>query len=171
MRSQLGVTLVLTALAAALVSACSSSASTSKPGDAGPTACSDTLANVFALPGATCPVDSSGNPVSYEVAITTTCDALKLKKGDVHYGQCFDYLVFEVDQDSSGHSYTKCFYSVSTHALVGVVFADGQQDQCGGSSLTVQGGTVDPSCAISGASGGGGFVSCAPSTDGGTAAD
>jgi len=169
MRSSLGFPFVLSAVAAIVVSACSSSSSPNAPFDAGPTACSDTLANVFGNTSAACPLDANGNFLSYDLAITTTCDGLKQKNGDVRWGECFDYLVFEDDQDSAGKSYTKCFYSVSDHTLVGVVFADGQQDQCGGSSLTIQGGQVDTGCDVSGVGGGGGFSSCAPSSgDGGT---
>ena len=169
MRSQLALSFVLTAVAVTVVSACSSSSSPNAPVDSGPTACSDTLVNVFNDTSAACPVDANGNFATYDVAVTTTCDSLKQKNGDVRWGQCFDYLVFEDDQDSAGKSYTKCFYSVTDHTLVGVVFADGQQDQCGGSSLTIQGGQVDPTCDVSGTGGGGGFASCAPGAgDGGT---
>jgi hypothetical protein len=170
MRSQLGFGFVLAAVAATLVSACSSSSSPNVAVDAGPTACSGaTMADVFNNTAAACPVDANGNFVPYDQALTTTCDTLKQKDGDLRWGQCFDYLVFEDDLDSAGTSYTKCFYSVSDQTLVGVVFSDGKPDQCGGSSTTLQGGQVDPSCAVSGVSGGGGFSSCAPGAgDGGT---
>jgi hypothetical protein len=114
-----------------------------------------------------CPVGASG-PSSYDEAITTTCSALQQKTGDIQYGQCFDYLVWEVDGDSSGHNLSKCFYDVSSHALVGVIFGDGSQDQCSGTSFTVQAGQVDPTCTVSGFNGAGGaFQSCSATPDAG----
>jgi hypothetical protein len=167
MRSQLGVTMMIAALGAVAVCACSSSSSGSQA-DAGPTACSAALNDLLsASPGPACPFDANGQPSVYDDAITTTCSTLKMNTGDVQYGQCFDYLVWQVDVDSSGHNFSKCFYDVSTHALVGVIYADGTQDQCGGTSFTVQAGQVDTTCSVTPAGGGGGFHSCAPVSDAG----
>ncbi len=116
--------------------------------------------------------------MAYDQAITLTCahpcpadqNCGAQTKGDIVYGQCFDFLVVEIDNDSSGHNYSKCFYDPTSHALVGVIYADGTQDQCGNSSFSVQGGQVDPACSISGLSGqgaGGGFQSCVPVVDAG----
>ncbi|HEY8038700.1 MAG TPA: hypothetical protein VIF15_02865, partial [Polyangiaceae bacterium] len=64
---------------------------------------------------------------------------------------------------------SKCYYSPTTHALVGLVYGDGAQDQCGNSSFTVQGGTVESYCQISGFNGGGAtFESCKPVPEAGT---
>ena len=77
------------------------------------------------------------------------------------------YLVFEVDRDSSGNNFTKCFYDV-THTFVGVIYADGSQDQCNGSSYTVQAGMVDTTCTVAAFNGGGGgYQSCSPILDAG----
>jgi hypothetical protein len=166
MRSHFGMALVFTTLGALV--ACSSSSSPSVPPEAGGP-CSDTIANVFNdNAGLLCPVDGNGNPESYDEAITSTCASEKLKAGDIENGQCFQYLLFEVDLDSTGNSYSKCFYDPGTHALVGVIYADGQTDQCGNSSATIQAGTVDPLCTITGLNGGGsGYQSCVPIVDAG----
>jgi hypothetical protein len=152
------------------IAACSSgSGSGGAPAEAGSTACSDSIINVFNNDPVACPLDANNNPASWDVAITTTCDSLKQKTGDIQYGQCLEYLVLQVDLDSSGNKLTKCFYDPTTHAFVGVIYGDGQQDQCGGSSSTVQAGQVDATCHITGLNGGGGlFQSCVPVVDGGT---
>jgi hypothetical protein len=156
--------IVLSALSA--VVACSSKSSPSESPEAS-TGCTDTLSNVFN--GSACPADSNGNPVSYDEAITNTCATEKLKTGAVEFGPCYEYLVFEVEVDSSGTNMSKCFYDPTSHALVGVLYGDGKgQDQCGGTSATIAGGTVDYTCNISGLNGGGaGYQSCAPSEDAG----
>jgi hypothetical protein len=162
MRSHFGMALVVTALGA--IVACSSSSSTPPgSGDAG-SDCTGTLTGVVGA-GALCPVDSNGNPVSYDEAITNTCATEKLKTGDVEYGQCFEFLVFQVDLDATGNNFSKCFYDVGTHVLVGAILSSGAgNSQCGGS--------VDPSCTITGlTAGGSAFQSCAPVVDGGTVAD
>ena len=166
MRSHFGMALmVVTSLGA--LAACSSSSSTPPAQSDAAAGCTDTLANVLATSGL-CPADANGNPLSYDEAITTTCATLKLKAGDVEYGQCFQYLVFQVDIDSTGKSSTKCFYDVGSHALVGVLYSDGKgQDQCGGTSSVIAGGLADPSCSISVNGGGSGFQSCAPVVDAG----
>ena len=124
MRSRIGVTMVLAVLGAALTCACSSSSGGQAAPEAGSNACTDTLVNVLSNTAAACPLGDTG-PLSYDEAITSTCESLKMTKGDVAYGQCFEYLAFEVDVDSSGNNFSRCFYDVSTHQLVGVIFADG----------------------------------------------
>jgi hypothetical protein len=154
----------------AVAVACSSGASGTAPEDAGSTGCTDTIVNVFNNnPGVACPVDANGNPEPYDDAITATCATESLKTGDVQYGQCFEYLVFEVDVDSSGTNLSKCFYDPGTHAFVGVIYGDGKgQDQCNGTSSTIGAGQFDTGCNISGLNGGGaGFQSCAPVVDAG----
>jgi hypothetical protein len=165
MRSHFGMALVFTTLGALV--ACSSSSSPSVPAEAGGP-CSDTLVNVFNNNmGLLCPVDANGNPSPYDDAITSTCASEKLKAGDIENGQCFQYLLFEVDLNATG-SYSKCFYDPGTHALVGVIYADGQTDQCDNTSATIQAGTVDPLCTITGLNGGGsGYQSCVPIVDAG----
>jgi hypothetical protein len=167
---QLGAALVL-AVPAVLcaVAACSSSSGSTTPStEGGSTACSDSIVNVFNNnPGVACPVDSNSNPSSFDVAKETTCDSLKQKTGDIQYGQCVDYLVLEVDLDSTGSKFTKCFYDPASHAFVGLIYSDGTTDQCGNSSATIQAGQVDTTCHIAGPSGGGGFQSCVPVVDGG----
>jgi hypothetical protein len=169
MRSHFGMALVVTTLGAvvALV-ACSSSSSPAPPAEAS-AGCQDTIVNVFNNnSNLLCPVDGNGNPSSYDEAITATCTSEKLKTGDVEYGQCFQYLLFEVDLDTTGDSYSKCFYDPGTHALVGIIYADGQTDQCSGTSATVSAGAFDPSCTITGLNGGGsGYQSCVPVVDAG----
>jgi hypothetical protein len=149
--------------------ACSSSSSPSGPEEAGPPVCTDTIVNVFNNNmNLLCPVDGNGNPQSYDEAITATCTSEKLKAGDIEYGQCFQYLLFEVDLDATGDSYSKCFYDPTSHALIGVIYSDGTSDQCGGTSAAVNAGTVDPSCTITGLNGGGsGYQSCVPVVDAG----
>ena len=117
-----------------------------------------------------CPLDANNVPLPYGTAIDVGCAALKMTKGDVQYGQCLNYLVWEVDVDSSGNNFSKCFYDVDTRALVGVVFGDGMKDQCGMTSYTIQAGSVDADCGIEGlsAAGAGGlFEDCAPEPEGG----
>jgi hypothetical protein len=154
MHSNFGMALVVPALVA-LVSCGSSSSGSPAPAEAG-AGCGASLASILNATPTVCPVDGNMNPVSYDEAITSTCASLSLKTGDVEYGQCFEYLVFQVDKDATGTNSTKCFYDVNSHALVGVL----QGTQCGGD--------VDPSCTISGLhSGGGGYQSCAPVVDAG----
>lgn len=168
MRSQLGMTMVLSALGAVAVCACSSSSGSTPPAEAGSNACTSSLVNLFNNTSALCPI-GAGGPETYDESITMDCDALKLKKGDVQYGQCFDYLVWEVDMDGSGNNLSKCFYDTASHQLVGVIFGDGTQDQCGGSSFLVQAGQVDNSCTVTGfQSGGGGLQQCSPTSDAGS---
>ncbi len=167
MRFPMGSAFLVPAMVAAV--ACGSSTGSSAPADAGSTACTDTLGNIFAK--SQCPADSSGKALLYEQAITTTCASQGLSTGQILYGQCLDYLVWEQDNDNTGNSFSKCFYDVSSHALVGILFSDGMQDQCGGKSLTVQAGVgTDAKCIISGlTSGGGGNVqSCSPMPEGGS---
>jgi hypothetical protein len=168
MRSHFGMAWIALAFGAAL--ACSSSSSPpSVAAEAGPAECTDTIVNVFNdNNNVACPIDDSGHPVTYNEAITNTCANENLMTGDVAYGQCFEFLVFEVDVDASGANGTKCFYDVSSHALVGLIFGDGMQDQCGGTSSTVAAGSVDLTCTITGLNGGGsGFQSCTPVQDAG----
>jgi hypothetical protein len=178
---------ILAALAAGSL-ACSSSPGAS-PSDGGPDAfvCTDTagssaIASIDDIfnqsfgrgigPGLLCPLDASPTnpkPLSYDMAMYTNCSTLQMTSGDVQYGQCLDYLVWQVDLDSSGNNFSKCFYDVKTRALVGVIYADGTQDQCGNASYTIQAGTVE-TCTISGLSSGGGgslFEDCAPKPDSG----
>lgn len=165
---------IVMAALGAVVGCSSSSTSPSQQGDAG-TGCSDSLTNVLNIadangnPVVRCPTDANGVPLTYDQAITQTCSSQKLKSGDIQYGQCLDYLVWEVDLDGSGTNLSKCFYDVSSHQLVGVVYGDGMQDQCNGTSSTVQGGTAEATCRISGqtSGGGGSFQSCAPVADAG----
>lgn len=168
MRSHFGMAFVVTALGA-LVVACSSSSSPSAPADAGTTGCTDTVVDVFNNNmSLACPVDANGSPLSYSEAITATCATESLKTGDIEYGQCFAYLLFEVDTNDMGTAYSKCFYDPGTEAFVGVIYADGQTDQCGGTSATVSAGMVDPTCVITGLNGGGsGYTSCVPIVDAG----
>jgi hypothetical protein len=166
---QLGAALIL-AIPAALcgVAACSSSSSNATPTEAGSNACTDSIVNVFNNnQGVACPVDANGTPENYDTAILATCSSLNQKTGFIQNGQCIDYLVFEVDLDSKGSKFTRCFYDPASHAFVGVIFSDGTTDQCGGSSATIQAGQVDPSCHVAGPTGGGVFQSCTPVTDGG----
>jgi hypothetical protein len=154
----------------AAVLACSSSGgSVATSPDAAPE-CTDSLNTIFAK--SQCPADTSGQPVTYDSAQTYTCSMQGLKTGDIEYGQCLDYLVWEQDNDGSGHDFSKCFYDLKSHALVGIVFADGMQDQCGGKSYTVQGGAggSEAGCIISGltSGGGGNYQSCAPKPEGGS---
>jgi hypothetical protein len=134
-------------------------------------ACTDSLGNVFSNQACKCPADSSGRPADYDHATTTTCAGQGLTTGDIKYGQCLDYLVWEQDNDSTGQNFSKCYYDVTTHALVGIVLSDGMQDQCGGKSPTVQAGAgaKEPDCPISGLTvgGGGNYQSCAPHPEGG----
>ncbi len=119
--------------------------------------------------GLACPLDSTYNPLPYDTAIYTSCSTLNLTSGDVKFGECLGYLVWEVDLDATGQNFSKCFYSVTTHALVGVVFGDGTQDQCGNSSYTIQAGSVQ-ACDIAGLSApgaGGTFEDCKPVPEGG----
>ncbi|HEX3345022.1 MAG TPA: hypothetical protein VHS09_10645 [Polyangiaceae bacterium] len=148
--------------------ACSSSSSPAPQAEAG-AGCTDTVVNIFNNnPNVACPVDDSGNPASYDVAITATCASQKQTDGDIENGQCFQYLLFQVDQNTAQTSYTKCFYDPGTHAFVGIIYSDGMTDQCGGTSATIQSGTVDPSCTITGLNGGGsGYQSCVPIKDAG----
>jgi hypothetical protein len=167
-RFPLGFGLLLPAIAAAV--ACGSSGgSAATPPDAA-LECTDSLSAIFAK--SQCPADSSGQAAAYDAAQTVTCGMQGLKTGDIQYGQCLDYLVWEQDNDGSGHNFSKCFYDVQSHALVGIVFADGMQDQCGGKSFTVQGGAggSEADCIISGltSGGGGNYQSCAPQPEGGS---
>jgi hypothetical protein len=159
----------LGALGALIACSGSSSGPSSSPSDAAPAVCTDSLSSVFAK--SQCPANAMGEPADYDTAITTTCGAQGLKLGDIQFGQCLDYLVWEQDNDAAGTSFSKCFYDVKSHALVGIVFADGMQDQCGNKSLTVQGGAgaADASCKVSGLTvgGGGNYQSCAPEPEGG----
>lgn len=174
MRFDLGLALVLSALGAVGVAACGSSSSPAAPADSGAIlVCESPLATVVAADSIACPTDSSGNFLSYNQAIEQTCASYKLKTGDLEYGPCFEYLVFQVDADSSGHNFSRCFYDPTTHAFVGVIYADGSgmQDQCGTTSWTVAAGSFDPTCSISGFQGGGAvFESCAPVLDAGSEA-
>jgi hypothetical protein len=161
MRFRLGMTMVLAALGAASVGACSfSSPPTPAPEPDGGNHCASSLNDLLsATPGPACPIGPNG-PSSYDEAITTTCDALKQTKGDIQYGQCFEYLVWQVDLDASGKNLSKCFYDIKSHALVGVIYGDGTSTQCGGQ--------VDTTCTVTGFNGGGGsFQSCAPVSDAG----
>ena len=99
------------------------------------------------------------------------CQALKdfaadhgMKSGDVQYGQCLNYLVWEVDVDSSGNNFSKCFYDIKTRALVGVIYGDGTQDQCNMTSYTIQAGTVQ-SCTVDVVTGM--YEDCKPLPEGG----
>lgn len=176
MRFSFGVAFVVSALGA--VVACSSGGSSSPQNDGGTTACTDSITNIFNNNVDTngnslvrCPVDANGTPLTYDQAITMTCSAEKLKTGVIQYGQCLDYLVWEVDTDSSGKSFSKCFYDVKQHQLIGVIYSDGNQDQCNNTSSTIQGGTVEQ-CNFSGTStgAGGSYQSCAPMPDAGSGA-
>jgi hypothetical protein len=165
-----GVAFLFSAFGA--IAACSSSPSSSgsaPPSDAAAAACTDSLDAVFSNAQCKCPADSSGKPAGYDTAITATCKGQGLNTGDIKYGQCLDYLVWQQDNDSTGQNFSKCFYDVKSHVLVGIVLSDGMQDQCGGKSATVQGGAAEPSCPISGLTvGGGGLLqSCAPVPEGG----
>jgi len=174
MRFSFGMAFVVSALGA--VVACSSGGGGSPQNDGGTAACTDSITNIYNNNVDTngnslvrCPIDANGHPVTYDQAITTTCSAEKLKTGVIQYGQCNDYLVWEVQTDSAGKSFSKCFYDVKAHALIGLIYSDGMQDQCNNTSATVQGGTVED-CTISGMSlgAGGGYDSCAPMPDGGS---
>lgn len=174
MRFSFGMAFVVSALGA--VVACSSSGGGTSPQNDAGTACTDTITNIFnnnvdsnGNSLVRCPVDSSGNTLNYDQAITTTCSTEKLKTGVIQYGQCLDYLVWQVQTDAAGKSFSKCFYDVVHHKLVGVIYSDGMQDQCNNTSATVQGGTVEQ-CDISGTSAGagGGYEPCAPMPDAGT---
>ena len=182
MRSHFGMALVVVAALGAVVAcpACSSSSGSPQGQPDAGGGCTDTFANVLNNPAGVfanaatsgqslCPVDANGNPQPYDEAITTTCTTLKQKVGDVEYGQCFQYLVFQIDLDSTGKNFTRCFYDPGSHALIGVLYSDGKgQDQCGGTASAIAGGTADPSCSISGLHGGGsGFQSCVPVVDAG----
>ena len=176
MRSQLGLVMLSTALCAVL--ACSSKSSSSNGAEAGGP-CTDTIDDVFndntnegGNSTVACPLNfnvTPPTPLPYDDAVTTTCAALGQTTGDIQYGQCFEYLVFEVDLDSSGNNLTKCFYDPSSHTLVGLIYGNGKEIQCGGTSFTVQAGTVDDTCSISGFNGGGAqFESCVPIVDAGS---
>jgi hypothetical protein len=167
-------------LALGATAACSSSSgggaapasdAASPSSDAASPACTDSLGAVFANPQCKCPADATGKPANYDTAITTTCKAQGLNTGDIKYGQCLDYLVWQQDNDETGQNFSKCFYDVKTHTLVGIVLSDGMPDQCGGKSATVQGGAggAEADCPISGLTvGGGGLLqSCAPVPEGG----
>jgi hypothetical protein len=160
MRFRLGVTMVLAVLGAVSVGACSSSSGGAAPPAEAGSQCTASLNDLLsASPGPACPIGANG-PSSYDEAITTTCDALKQTKGDIQYGQCFEYLVWEVDLDGSGKNLSKCFYDVKSHALVGVIYGDGTSTQCGGQ--------VDTTCTVTGLNGGGGgFQSCSAVSDAG----
>jgi hypothetical protein len=174
MRSHFGIALVVTALGALV--ACSSSSSSAVPAEAGNGGCTDTLANLINNASLLCPNDGNGNALPYDEAITETCAVgadgqmrTPQKNGDIEYGQCFQYLVFQVNLDTTGASYSKCFYDPGTHVLVGAIFADGNTDQCNNTSASISGGNVDPSCTITGLNGGGsGYQSCVPIVDAGS---
>jgi hypothetical protein len=161
-----GPAVVAALIGLAGATACSSSSGGAPvPADAGgPDACVDTLQSVFGK--SQCPADSTGASVGYDLAIASTCSTQNLSSGDIQFGQCLDYLVWEQDNDPARVSFSKCFYDVATHSLVGIVFSDGKHDQCGTLS-TVQAGRVESYCAISGltAGGGGRYVSCAVGSD------
>ena len=166
MRSHFGIALVVTALGALV--ACSSSSSPAVATDAGSGGCTDTLAHLISNASLLCPNDGNGNALPYDEAITETCASQKQKNGAIEYGQCFQYLVFQVNLDTTGASYSKCFYDPGTHVLVGAILADGSTDQCNNTSAYIAGGTVDSSCTITGLNGGGsGYQSCVPIVDAG----
>jgi hypothetical protein len=153
--------------------ACSSGSNTNRvTGDSGPSVCADTsgLIDLFNNTMLACPLNGGQTaPVTYDMAIDTSCSSLGLKSGDVQFGQCDQYLVWEVDLDMTGRNFSKCFYDVKSHLLVGAIYGDGSMDQCGGSSYTIQAGTVE-TCSISGLSAvgaGGTFEDCAPKPDAG----
>jgi hypothetical protein len=148
--SLIAVTIVL--LTTGACSSSSSGAAAPQAADSG-TACTASLGVVFAA--SKCPADANGAAVNYDTAITTTCEAQGLTTGAIKYGQCLDYLVWEQDDDSSGHDFSKCFYDVKTHALVGIVFDDGTQDQCNKTSFAVQAGSAEAYCSIAGLDNGG----------------
>lgn len=169
MRFALGMAL---SLATASVVACSSSSSPATQAEAGSDACQSDLTTLLNSVNITCPNVNNGEELTaasmltYDQAIEDTCATFKLKAGDIESGQCFDYLVYEIDNDSSGNNFSRCFYDVTTHLFVGVIFADGTQDQCGNTSYTIQAGSVDSTCHISGFQGGGAvYTSCAPVAD------
>lgn len=146
------VAAVTVALAAGACGSSSSGGATAPAPDSG-AACSASLSVVFNE--SKCPADASGGPLNYDSAITTTCDAQGLTAGDIKYGQCLDYLVWEQDADTSGHNFSKCYYDLKTHALVGIVFDDGTQDQCNKTSFAVQAGNVESYCSVAGLDNGG----------------
>lgn len=174
MRFSFGMAFVVSALGA--VVACSSGGGgSSAQNDGGPAVCSDSITNIYNNNVDTsgnslvrCPIDANGNPETYDQAITMTCSAEKLKTGVIQYGQCNDYLVWEVQTDAAGKSFSKCFYDVKAHALIGVIYSDGMQDQCNNTSATIQGGTVEE-CTISGTSAGAGagYQPCGPMPEAG----
>jgi hypothetical protein len=137
-------------------------------GDAAPPCVAASVVDVFNNnQGLLCPLTSGSTPVpvSFDTAITTSCATLAMKSGDVQYGQCLDYLVWEVDIDGSGNNFSKCFYDVKTRALVGVIFADGTQDQCNMTSYTIQAGSVEAACTVD--VGTGLYEDCLPVPEGG----
>jgi hypothetical protein len=163
----------------AAVSACSStsnSGSSDAGGEGGP-ACADTLQNVFNNTNSVCPADMNGQPVSYDLAKEHLCSCqnydsngkcIVYDAGFIETGNCADYLVYQFRPSATG-GYTKCFYSVKDHTLIGISFTDGTMDQCGNTATTILGGTTEDYC---------GFghidvnVNCAPKpeagADGGT---
>jgi hypothetical protein len=164
--------------------ACSSGSSGSPPADGGTDAfvCVDTtggnnamasIDDVFNSTRLLCPLElnpgANPTPESYDQAKYVNCGMLGMTSGDVQYGPCLNYLVWEADLDSSGTNFSKCFYDLQAHDLVGVIFGDGTQDQCGGQSYTVQAGSVE-TCTISGLNSpgtGGMFEDCRPKPEGG----
>lgn len=177
-----GIAVLVGSMSVVAVVACSSSKNTTAKDTSDASFCVDTTggdANVTQSiddvfnnnMNLACPLDANNNPLPYNTAIDTSCAVLGMKTGDVQFGQCNvgGYLVFEVDLDSTGHNLSKCFYSPQTQALVGVLFGDGTMDQCGGTSYTIQAGSVEP-CTITGLSAqgaGGMFEDCKPIPEGG----
>jgi hypothetical protein len=156
----------------AVVSACSSSSASGKSdgGDAAPP-CSDTLQNVYAI--ASCPTDPTGTmPLNYDMAKEHLCSCqsyntnngacIAYDAGFIETGNCGDYLVYQFSPSTGG--YSKCFYSIKDHSLVGISFTDGMMDQCNNTATTILGGTTEDYC---------GFghidvnVNCAPKPDAG----
>jgi hypothetical protein len=170
---RLGLLATVSFAAVGALLACSSGSNNSPAtGDAGASVCADTsgLVDLFNTTALACPLNSAmTEPVSYDTAIDTSCSSLGMKSGDIQFGQCDQYLVWELDLDMTGRNFSKCFYDVKSHVLVGAVYSDGNMDQCGGSSYTIEAGTVE-TCSISGLSApgaGGMFEDCAPKPDAG----
>jgi hypothetical protein len=170
-----GVGVAVSVLVLGVAVACNGGGSGTSPGvsdaseDAAPPcidmATPNPIFDLLSNPNVACPLNSAMDmPVSFDMAITTSCPP-GMKSGDIQYGQCLDYLVWELDVDSSGTNFSKCYYDVKTHALVGVLYGDGTMDQCNMTSYTIQAGSLEPQCTVD--VGTGMYESCVPIREGG----
>jgi hypothetical protein len=126
----MGSVLVLTAIAA--VAACSSSTSNNNNAAADASFCTDTMDTEQAAIDAEFDPDGSNVvncAATYEKQLEANWCAISGKTGFVRAGTCADFLVYELDFDTTHH--TRCFYD-SHHNLSGIVYANNSPDKCAG---------------------------------------